>query len=370
MLVAIIVLLLGAGLAIAYYYKLQGSADLAAVNSAPSVDWAEKDPESVNVTQAAPTAKVTNFNFSGPTAIKAATPTEQKEHLLRQLAYSAEGEFGSLAKTKGSATFNTADAVDAGKSPLETLNRYRDVRAYDDTRARLLDGTGNDYINANHVVARVGGAEYWYIGSQGPKSNTVADFWHLVWEQKSQLVVMVTGEVEKGVPKCERYWPPSVGSIYPYKDIQVRLENVMENAAYTLRKLKVWNKKTQSIESARFVFQMQFTSWPDHGVPESPKHMLTFLDEARTIRSHLYPDSDNGMEAPVVVHCSAGIGRTGVFMMIEIALAKLEAGQLPDLHEQLEELREQRYGLVQTLPQYKFIYETLLAALEVSSGRK
>lgn len=265
-------------------------------------------------------------------------------------------EFTSMAKAKPSASFRQAETN-------SNRNRYRDILAYDDTRVRLMDDD-NDYINANHITMTVAGRQAWYIGSQGPTPLTTEHFWQMIWEQHSRLVVMVTGEVEKGVVKCETYWPERAGSSITHGDLTLSLDQQRANSVYTIRSIRVRHNPSGE---ERTVWHLQYTTWPDHGVPETTSGMLAFVDEMRSIKTRLMANSG---DFPTVVHCSAGIGRTGVTMMVELGLAKIEAGQLPDMRSVLQELREQRYGLVQTASQYEFVYRALRDAMNVSSASK
>lgn len=226
----------------------------------------------------------------------------------------------------------------------------------------------NDYINANHITTSVNRKQFWYIASQGPLPTTSGDFWEMTWEQQSLVIVMVTNDVEQGRVKCARYWPDNEGSSKTMGSYSVKLELARANDAYTMRRLQVSNNTTGEV---RMICQLQYTTWPDHGVPKDESYILAFIDELRSVRAKLMNNSATA-SWPIVVHCSAGIGRTGVVMALEIGLAKIEAGELVDLKKILTELREQRYGLIQTPVQYRFVYSTLAQAMknsELVTGR-
>jgi protein tyrosine phosphatase len=286
-----------------------------------------------------------------------ASPAAQLKDLHAKLQGSvADQEFKSLAKFPAGKTFRVCDLPENTKK-----NRYRDIRAYDDTRVRLMKDD-NDYINANHVTTSVGGKQFWYVGTQGPLPATSSDFWQMVWEQQSLIIVMVTNDVEGGRVKCDKYWPDGQGKARKLGGLAITLESQRSNDAYTMRK---FNLKHTSTKESRTVVQLQYTTWPDHGVPEDESYMLAFIDELRSVRAKLMDDAATAAW-PIVVHCSAGIGRTGVTMAIEIGLAKIEAGEMVDLKAILTELREQRYGLIQTPAQYKFVYSSLAQAMKNS----
>ena len=288
----------------------------------------------------------------GPPRVYYSKP-EQITYLLERLAPVPllgppfTKEFKEMAKKKVGARYLAAQ-----HEKNKMRNRYADILPYDDTRVRVLDDE-NDYINANHLQSTVGGIQYWYIACQGPLKNTVNHFWKMVWQQGSKLIVMVASETENGVVKCERYWPEDEGKQEHYGDISVTTTKIRANDNYTIRGLKLVHAITQE---SRVVWHLQYDSWPDHGVPAVPAYFLSFVDEIQVVRA-----KSRCMQAeapwPVVVHCSAGIGRTGVLMVMEILLAKSEARMLPDVETTLKELREQRCSLIQTMEQYNFVYQ-------------
>jgi len=267
-----------------------------------------------------------------------------------------KSEYDNAPKRKASATFSASQ-----KDTNLHKNRYRDILPYDDTRVHLLNGE-EDYINANHVAIRVGKQQFWYIASQGPLASTVPDFWQMVWENQARVIGMVSAEVEKGVLKCNPYWPSREGpeGTMTYGNLEVTLSRSISNEAYTIRGLSV---KYIPTGEKRAVWQLQYTGWPDHGVPSDPRYFLAFLDELHNIR--LRVSAGNTSVIPTVIHCSAGIGRTGVLILVEIALARLSAGLKPNLGETLKEIREQRPAMVQTVEQYKFAYEAVIAAMQI-----
>nr|XP_033771428.1 receptor-type tyrosine-protein phosphatase F [Geotrypetes seraphini] len=229
-------------------------------------------------------------------------------------------------------------------------NRYANVIAYDHSRVILtsIDGVpGSDYINANYIDGyRKQNA---YIATQGPLPETLSDFWRMVWEQRTATIVMMTRLEEKSRVKCDQYWPCRGSETYGM--IQVTLLDTVELATYTMRTLALY--KNGSSEK-REVRQFQFMAWPDHGVPEYPTPILAFL---RRVKACNPPDA-----GPMVVHCSAGVGRTGCFIVIDAMLERMKPEKTVDIYGHVTCMRAQRNYMVQTEDQYIFIHEALLEA--------
>ncbi|XP_029355876.1 protein tyrosine phosphatase receptor type Fa [Echeneis naucrates] len=234
-------------------------------------------------------------------------------------------------------------------------NRYANVIAYDHSRVILtpVDGVpGSDYINANYIDGyRKQNA---YIATQGPLPETLNDFWRMVWEQRTCTIVMMTRLEEKSRAKCDQYWP-SRGTI-TYGMIHVTTLDAVELATYNVRTFAIY--KNGSGEK-REVRQFQFTAWPDHGVPEYPTPTLAFL---RRVKACNPPDA-----GPMVVHCSAGVGRTGCFIVIDAMLERMRHEKSVDIYGHVTCMRAQRNYMVQTEDQYIFIHEVLLEAATCSS---
>nr|AFD97013.1 PTPRDb [Danio rerio] len=230
-------------------------------------------------------------------------------------------------------------------------NRYANVIAYDHTRVALTntDGVaGGDYINANFIDGyRRQGA---YIATQGPMPDTFSDFWRMVWEQHTANVIMITKLEEKSRNKCDQYWPSRGTETYGL--MQVSLLDTVELATYCVRTFALF--KSGSGEK-REVRQFQFTAWPDQGVPEHPTPFLAFL---RRVKACNPPDA-----GPIVVHCSAGVGRTGCFIVIDAMLERVKQEKTLDIYGHVTLMRSQRNYMVQTEEQYVFIYEALLEAV-------
>uniref|UniRef100_A0A8D0YTW3 Receptor-type tyrosine-protein phosphatase F n=1 Tax=Sus scrofa TaxID=9823 RepID=A0A8D0YTW3_PIG len=229
-------------------------------------------------------------------------------------------------------------------------NRYANVIAYDHSRVILtsIDGVpGSDYINANYIDGyRKQNA---YIATQGPLPETMGDFWRMVWEQRTATVVMMTRLEEKSRVKCDQYWPARGTETYGL--VQVTLLDTVELATYTVRTFAL--HKSGSSEK-RELRQFQFMAWPDHGVPEYPTPILAFLRRVKAC---------NPLDAgPMVVHCSAGVGRTGCFIVIDAMLERMKHEKTVDIYGHVTCMRAQRNYMVQTEDQYVFIHEALLEA--------
>uniref|UniRef100_A0A7N4NYZ9 Receptor-type tyrosine-protein phosphatase delta n=1 Tax=Sarcophilus harrisii TaxID=9305 RepID=A0A7N4NYZ9_SARHA len=230
-------------------------------------------------------------------------------------------------------------------------NRYANVIAYDHSRVLLsaIEGIpGSDYVNANYIDGyRKQNA---YIATQGSLPETFGDFWRMMWEQRGATVVMMTKLEERSRVKCDQYWPSRGTETYGL--IQVTLLDTVELATYCVRTFALY--KNGSSEK-REVRQFQFTAWPDHGVPEHPTPFLAFLRRVKTCNP---PDA-----GPMVVHCSAGVGRTGCFIVIDAMLERIKHEKTVDIYGHVTLMRAQRNYMVQTEDQYIFIHDALLEAV-------
>ncbi|XP_062333565.1 protein tyrosine phosphatase receptor type Db isoform X10 [Osmerus eperlanus] len=230
-------------------------------------------------------------------------------------------------------------------------NRYANVIAYDHSRVMLssIEGIpGGDYINANYIDGYR--RQNAYIATQGSLPETFCDFWRLVWEQHTANIIMMTKLEEKSRVKCDQYWPSRGTETYGL--IQVTLLDTVELATYSVRTFALY--KSGSSEK-REVRQFQFTAWPDHGVPEHPTPFLAFL---RRVKACNPPDA-----GPMVVHCSAGVGRTGCFIVIDAMTERIKQEKTLDIYGHVTLMRSQRNYMVQTEDQYVFIHDALLEAV-------
>ncbi|CAM9713524.1 unnamed protein product [Lampetra planeri] len=237
----------------------------------------------------------------------------------------------------------------AKKEENRGKNRYGNIIAYDHSRVLLqpLDANPHsDYINANFIDGYHRPRQY--VATQGPMQETVYDFWRMVWQEKSASIVMVTNLVEVGRVKCYKYWPEDE---QVHGDLTVSLVHTELLAEYVIRTFTV--ERTGYFE-VQEVKQFHFTGWPDHGVPYYATGLLAFI---RRVRSLNPPEA-----GPVVVHCSAGAGRTGCFIVIDMMLEMAEGEAVVDIYNCVRELRAQRVNMVQTEEQYVFIHDVILEA--------
>ncbi|XP_065815226.1 protein tyrosine phosphatase receptor type Db isoform X10 [Labrus bergylta] len=230
-------------------------------------------------------------------------------------------------------------------------NRYANVIAYDHSRVILssIEGVpGSDYINANYIDGYR--RQNAYIATQGSLPETFGEFWRMVWEQHTANIIMMTKLEEKSRVKCDQYWPTRGTETYGL--IQVTLLDTVELATYSVRTFALY--KSGSNEK-REVRHFQFTAWPDHGVPEHPTPFLAFL---RRVKACNPPDA-----GPMVVHCSAGVGRTGCFIVIDGMAERIKHEKTVDIYGHVTLMRSQRNYMVQTEDQYIFIHDALLEAV-------
>lgn len=246
----------------------------------------------------------------------------------------------------------------------KTKNRYKNILPFDHTRVILKNTdpnvVGADYINANYISGETPDSSRRYVATQGCLPVTVDDFWRMVWQEHSQVIVMTTNEVERGRNKCTRYWPDSEQEKI-YNKVHVLNLKETTNPHYILREFLVHNEQEEG-EEGRHVFQYHFKAWPDHGVPHDPGAVLGFLEDIN-LKSKTLRDSMKVPPGPVVVHCSAGIGRTGTFIVVDILLNLIDFQGWDneiDIQKTIQLVRSQRSGMVQTEQQYKFVYMAVL----------
>ncbi|XP_067947438.1 uncharacterized protein [Watersipora subatra] len=232
-------------------------------------------------------------------------------------------------------------------------NRYRDIVPFDATRVKLsqlAEKTNSDYINANYVQGIYGSNAY--IASQAPLSNTVNDFWRMIWEVDVRVILMACNEFEANKLKCTRYWPGLTESDRTFGNITVTLSSLdkRDDGELLVRRLQA---ECDGIR--RTIMQYHYTAWPDHGIPQNMAPILDMLSSARTYQP--------GDEPPIVVHCSAGCGRTGTLLAIDFVKNLLKEGRITEklsVFDILLEMRRQRQSLIQTPEQYKTVYQAIM----------
>ncbi|XP_026556240.1 receptor-type tyrosine-protein phosphatase C [Pseudonaja textilis] len=255
-------------------------------------------------------------------------------------------EFQSIPRV-----FSKYPIKEARKPYNQNKNRYIDILPYDYNRVELNTSPGEqgyDYINASYIDGFKEMKKY--IAAQGPKEETIDDFWRMIWEQKATIVVMVTRCEEGNKVKCAKYWPSMEEETASYGDIIVSINECKMCPDYIIRKLHINHRRDKS--AGRDVTHIQFTSWPDHGVPDDPHLLLKLRRRVNTL--------SNFFSGPIVVHCSAGVGRTGTYIGIDAMLEALEAEGRVDVYGYIAKLRRQRCLMVQVEAQYILIHHALV----------
>ncbi|XP_072568765.1 receptor-type tyrosine-protein phosphatase H-like isoform X2 [Paramormyrops kingsleyae] len=235
-------------------------------------------------------------------------------------------------------------------------NRFTNVLPYDSSRVKLSvrnrDMT-SDYINANYMPG-YGNNNRQYIAAQGPLPNTVNDFWRMIWEHDVKGVVMVTNCNEGGKVKCEQYWS-EISLPQTYGNLAVTVTSEHKDIDWTQREFSVRNMMTSEV---RLVKHFHFTAWPDHGVPSGTSALMEFRG---IVRHHI--ESCCSL-APTVVHCSAGVGRTGTLIALDVALQQLEMERAVGLAVFVRKMRLNRPLMVQTESQYIFLHQCIMDKLK------
>ncbi|XP_061172209.1 tyrosine-protein phosphatase non-receptor type 9-like isoform X2 [Saccostrea echinata] len=242
-------------------------------------------------------------------------------------------------------------------------NRYSDVLCLDHSRVILQvlnNDPSSDYINANFVDGYM--HKNAYISTQGPLPKTFGDFWRMVWENQVMVIVMTTRAVERGRAKCGQYWPPDEDAEEQFEDylvINTRMEVYQD---YNISWLFLLNTKTNE---SRQIYHLQFTSWPDYGTPSSAAAFLDFLFKVRACQEEAVSSLGSSWQGhplgpPIVVHCSAGIGRTGTFITTDVSLRRLEHIQTVNIRDTVRRIRSQRAFSIQMPDQYVFCHFAII----------
>ncbi|OUC40052.1 Protein-tyrosine phosphatase [Trichinella nativa] len=281
------------------------------------------------------------YKPTGPSSLDDTRPVDQVDFASHVRAMGADSDFLFSEEFEELKSVGRNQSMSAADLPSNRYkNRFTNILPYDHNRVKLIavddDDPGSDYINANYISGFNSPREY--IATQGPMLSTRGHFWRMVWEQHVEAIVNLTRCIEKGREKCDQYWP-NLSKPLTSGDIEVVLLNETCFLNWTLRDLLI-RKDAQS----RRVKQFHFTSWPDFGVPDQPQILVDFI---REFRKRVPVDVH-----PVVVHCSAGVGRSGTFIALDRLLQGVEQGVPIDV-----------YGT----QQYVFIHHCLLCALESSN---
>ncbi|XP_071748929.1 putative receptor-type tyrosine-protein phosphatase mosPTP-1 isoform X2 [Lepeophtheirus salmonis] len=239
-------------------------------------------------------------------------------------------------------------------------NRYNNILAYDHSRVQLRPLPGQkkgEYLNANFIDGFQKARNY--IATQGPLPSTYDSFWRMIWEQKVYVVVMITNLLERGRRKCDMYWPNEGKVIYGLMEVTLIKEEIM--ATYTIRQFSLRHTRMKKINSGkhrpteRTVYQYQYTNWPDNGIPDNPLPVVSFVKKSS--------DLNRDREGPLLVHCSAGVGRTGAYILIDAILKQLKSKGEANIYTYLKHIRTQRNHLVQSEEQYAFVHDAMAEAI-------
>uniref|UniRef100_A0A9J8CQQ6 Tyrosine-protein phosphatase non-receptor type 9 n=1 Tax=Cyprinus carpio carpio TaxID=630221 RepID=A0A9J8CQQ6_CYPCA len=292
----------------------------------------------------------TSIHVPGPEAMGLA---ELMAHLNRAQRSGIYLEYEELRREQPPGTFTCALAVHN-----QERNRYGDVLCLDQTRVRLKARRNerSDYINASFMDGYK--QKNAYIGTQGPLEKTYGDFWRMVWEQSVLVIVMTTRTDEGGRRKCGQYWPKEEGGQEVYGHIAVVNHRVDKQAHYNQTTLELHNTERQ-------VTHFQFLSWPDYGVPSSALSLIDFLGAVKhqqqwAVQAFGSQWRGHPLGPPMVVHCSAGIGRTGTFCALDICLSQLQDVGTLNVCQTVRRMRAQRAFSIQTPEQYYFCHTAIL----------
>jgi protein tyrosine phosphatase len=275
----------------------------------------------------------------------------------------AKKEYEVIRDAKPHGSFSTS------RKPYNMLrNRYNDVPCYDHSRVKIRDtylSDDNDYINASYADGF--NKRRAFICTQGPQQNTISHFWQMIWENNSRIVVMTTRLMERGKVKCHKYWPKKAGEVQNWGAFSVKNIGETLTEEHFIRQTLEVSYQCQT----RTVYHYKFTQWPDFGIPKSPKMLLDFQNHINTLHAEIkdsmksiydppIPADEDAFEtSPIVIHCSAGIGRTGTYLTIAICREWLKHCQSVNLAETVKRLRSQRAFAVQTAEQYQFCLQAL-----------
>lgn len=256
-------------------------------------------------------------------------------------------EFMTLRQVKTTSTCDVGNrACNRGK------NRNKTILPYDDNRIVLTGGEETDYINASLIKIPIEGRTLDYIVTQAPLESTVTDFWRCIWEQKVELVVMLTKQIEGGKAKCYQYWPNATASPMKIMDkFEIELLYEEDNGSFVYRQIQLRNSR---MDKSLFITQVAFTSWPDNGVPKDVIEFLGFMKFAQNFRS----------SSPTLVHCSSGVGRSGAYVVIDSVWNAIEYDVMFDVSKITKLGKEQRQLLIQTKEQYQFCYRVIRELLD------
>uniref|UniRef100_A0A6B2FZH6 protein-tyrosine-phosphatase n=1 Tax=Myxobolus squamalis TaxID=59785 RepID=A0A6B2FZH6_MYXSQ len=272
------------------------------------------------------------------------------------------GFYVEFSDLKVESKVHSSEYVESKKVKYQAKNRYRDILAYDHTRVILRD-TQDDYINANYVEADFQSSPPAYILCQAPTTETIEDHWQMIIQENINTIVILTNFIEKGMQKCIKYWPDLNSKKYILNEKYCVL-NVGEKAKRDIVQIHL-ELKNMTDNTKKDILVLHYIAWPDYGVPTDCWGIIELLTLTNQQR-------DIGPPLSVIVHCSAGIGRTGTFIILDMILNKIKTEGIStviDIKESLLKARKQRAYLVSTMDQYKFIHLSLMKYIEWRLGQ-
>ncbi|XP_078486288.1 receptor-type tyrosine-protein phosphatase epsilon-like, partial [Ciona intestinalis] len=260
-----------------------------------------------------------------------------------------DNEFGNILSTESIKAASSTDAALLAEN--KPKNRFKNILPYDSYRVVLNDGRpGGDYINASYINCH--DVPRKFIASQGPTPRTIQDFWRMVWQDEVAVVVMLTNVTEGGKRKCEKYWPEPNETL-TFGPFEVKAKEEEYYGCYVVRTFEVANKDNVYESAIRTLKHFQYVTWPDHGVPVSTTGFYR-------LHTHVMEEHNSaGNAAPIVVHCSAGVGRTGTFIGFDCLVRMIEDKAAANVFETVLNMRRQRTDMVQTKAQYALLYKLI-----------
>eukprot|EP00731_Ephydatia_muelleri_P019021 Em0011g1061a len=293
---------------------------------------------SINVTE--------NVSYERPISVTSFHDHVHTKHMNGNKGF--QSEYHQLSDVKPEGASQTVASLECNARK----NRFGNIVPCDENRVKLKETPGvpgSDYINASHID----GYQHVdsYIASQGPKENTIADFWRMIWEKHIETIVMLTKCTEAGKNLCKQYWADEEGGVYDTDTLCITTTSVVTLVDYNIRRFEVKSKVVEDLDVLQ-VTHYQYTSWPDDEVPQFSTSFLNFVRRVQMVH-------DKSTGVPLLVHCSAGVGRTGTFIALDTLLDTMRSETSISVFEVVKDMRRRRVLMVQTLAQYVFIHDAL-----------